>query len=644
MTSDRPAKCPETTQSPDYTVSETDLYKEATISIPVLGSKIKNGQGIMGILTSPRSPSKGKAQAVILAHGFAGHKSYCYLAILARQLAAVLGVYVFRFDFRGCGDSEDNNNPEVGRIISQDIEDVNIVFTYLEGKDFEILAIAGHSRGVLAMFQWASQRALEQKSVPSLINCAGRYRTELILDKFNKPYSDLYKAAEDPKNRYDVSYFRFGKVTKIEIPFSETVDLARQDMTRLNEIIPRNVQILTIHGIEDKVVSPIDASMYANEFGDRHTLKLIPHADHNYYSATITRSNRDIINPLNLPLNSKKTKVNYNFLVSETITEWISSKNQQRLFLKVSKTITSLPRWMSVEGVHNFRDGGGWPIEPSKCPDGVKRFVKPRKIFRSAELGKITEAGKKEMQNLGITAIFDFRSDNERSAHFIPDIPGIENIHCPTFNNISLTPENIALRHKNMLRDAESFKDAYEEFIDNGNECFATVLRHLRDHPDAVILYHCAIGKDRTGSMSMLLLLLCGVDKHTISREYELTATGIKPLIGPLRSVFTKELDSFVNAFNEPGKEKPTVESLAKDLSAGDPNWKLEVDGFNNFMSSKYEVMLHTIEDVIDKKYGGIEGYLVNHCGFTKEDLDIIRSNLISDEYSLFNNKQCVKL
>ena len=66
-------------------------------------------------------------------------------------------------------------------------------------------------------------------------------------------------------------------------------------------------------------------------------------------------------------------------------------------------------RIIDLEGVLNFRDLGGY-----KAADG--RLVRKGQIFRSAELSGLTDADLAAVEALGIKAVFDLRSNEERAA------------------------------------------------------------------------------------------------------------------------------------------------------------------------------------------------------------------------------------
>jgi len=301
----------------------------------------------------------------LILHGKGGHKNYCYQAILAQELASKLGIYSFRFDFRGCGDSQSNKDESIGRLISQDIEDINIcldVFTqgakYKEiGINLTTNSIISHSRGSVAMMRWAieEQKKLDKgeegyRFVQNLVNTAGRYNGKLLLNGL-KLQSSI--------NGYTLNQYRFGKYQDLIIPTTETVDLGSQclkDMKYIND----EIQVLSIYGLHDHIIPVEDSSYFANLLGSRHTLKFINYADHNFYgSQEITKENKEKLNPGDCyPINKRK-RVNYNYKTTEIIIDWLSSSNDVQRFKESTSIIYYSPRWRRIDGITNFRDIGG---------------------------------------------------------------------------------------------------------------------------------------------------------------------------------------------------------------------------------------------------------------------------------------------
>src|SRR5690349_12056360 len=85
------------------------------------------------------------------------------------------------------------------------------------------------------------------------------------------------------------------------------------------------------------------------------------------------------------------------------------------------------PPFVQVEGVINIRDIGGYPIEKSS-----RQYVKPRIVYRSGELNRITDTGKSQLNAL-VGTVFDLRSGGEISTSTSPlaDVEGISVIRAP---------------------------------------------------------------------------------------------------------------------------------------------------------------------------------------------------------------------
>lgn len=149
------------------------------------------------------------------------------------------------------------------------------------------------------------------------------------------------------------------------------------------------------------------------------------------------------------------------------------------------------------EGARNGRDLGGWETTSGKK-------VKYRKVYRGGRLNEkwtpypLNEKGKKEVLFEGIGAQLDLRGNSD--VMFTPAVEGLE--HCAPV---------IEQGGKTMLvSDAAKTK-----------ECFEFVVNSLRANKP--VYFHCSLGRDRTGTLDILLLGLLGVPEGVISKEYEVT-------------------------------------------------------------------------------------------------------------------------
>ena len=147
--------------------------------------------------------------------------------------------------------------------------------------------------------------------------------------------------------------------------------------------------------------------------------------------------------------------------------------------------------------LRNCRDLGGW-----KTLDG--KTIKYRKVYRGGRLNEkwtpypLNEQGEKEVLFEGIGAELDLRGKSDVIHE--PAVAGLD--HCSPV---------IEQGGKTMLvSDAAKTK-----------ECFEFVVNSLRK--DKPVHFHCSLGRDRTGTLSILLMGLLGVREGDIAKEYELT-------------------------------------------------------------------------------------------------------------------------
>ncbi|ODV95547.1 hypothetical protein PACTADRAFT_50254 [Pachysolen tannophilus NRRL Y-2460] len=586
-------------------------------------SNQENEKGLSAIFTSPHalfdedfyskgySPSTHKL--VILLHGNGGHKNYCYNSILAQELASKLGIFSIRFDFRGCGDSQDCKNLEIGRTIDQDIEDLELIIDKainggFNNMYFSISGIVAHSRGTLTMFKWAlkQQEILEKNEknyifVPNLINCSGRFDYSLHLPSVKRKHLDW----EDKKGYYIYGY-KNGEYKEYLVPKNETLHLTSHK--DLNKIKFLHNDVLSIYGLNENVIPLEDTTKFANLLGNKHQLEFIPNADHNFFGDI-----NNLEDPM--PLNAIG-KVNYNYKVSEIIVNFFSHESELSRFYNRTINISSVSRWKKIEGVANFRDIGGWRVKTNK-------FIKPHIGYRSALLSKITPKGIDAFKELNINTIFDLRSIEECEKDDYLNIEGVKRYFVPVVNSLA-SPEDLMMIYKNLVISWATYEEIYQDILTQGANAFKQIFLFIRDHPGEPFLYHCTAGKDRTGIMTMLIYLLCGLDKITISKEYELTTEGLKPNIENMRKHFLQTLKNI-------DKEKEFYQAYEKSIVKGRKNWSIEEEGFQNVVSSRCEAMLNTIE-MFNKKFGGITNYMLKHMDFKEEDLNIIRNNLICDD------------
>ena len=168
---------------------------------------------------------------------------------------------------------------------------------------------------------------------------------------------------------------------------------------------------------------------------------------------------------------------------------------------EASFTTTDLgPRVMTVDGVYNVRDMGGYLTASGKT-------TQQGLIYRGGALSpsadypnvQITESGIATMaEEMGIRTEIDFRNSSEALGVTESCIPNAELIYC-----------TLGGYDSGMINYAESYKKTFQ------------LLARPESYP---VYYHCTGGADRTGTVSYLLGALLGMDEADLIRDYEFTS------------------------------------------------------------------------------------------------------------------------
>ncbi|KAJ3527339.1 hypothetical protein NMY22_g9825 [Coprinellus aureogranulatus] len=261
--------------------------------------------------------------------------------------------------------------------------------------------------------------------------------------------------------------------------------------------------------------------------------------------------------------------------------------------------VLSKPPFIKLPGVINVRDLGGYA---SKTHPG--KITKPRLLLRSAEVSAITEEGKQILRDLGITKVYDFRSDTEIKKYDtpLPQIDGVDVIHIPVFQTADYSPEMMAKRYQLYASGkTEAFIELYSQILDHGGHSFGTILRHVRDRPSEGSLFHCTAGKDRTGIMAAIFLKLAGVEDDVIAQDYALTRVGREPARAMIMTRLSKE-----------------------------PLFASNNEAALNMFTCRHETMTAFLKH-FDDRYKGVDGYLKHYVGLSEADIETIRHNLLID-------------
>lgn len=256
-------------------------------------------------------------------------------------------------------------------------------------------------------------------------------------------------------------------------------------------------------------------------------------------------------------------------------------------------------RSIKMDGGLNFRDLGGLPTI-----DG--HTVKWHKLVRSAGLDKLTTADSQRLADYGVVADVDFRSKDERhkspdqlpkgaTYHFLPVFPDDDK------TDSSASREELQARFsKDATAGHEHMLTVYRQMItlDTAQAAYRAFFQILlaNTEPDQAVLFHCTMGKDRTGIGAFLLLSALNVDPQVIKTDYLATNDAILPRVNDyLKQAQTSGQGS---AFLANIRALSTVDSAYYD----------------------------TATKLINTQYGGVQDYLRDVIGLTHKDRETLRA------------------
>jgi protein-tyrosine phosphatase len=165
-----------------------------------------------------------------------------------------------------------------------------------------------------------------------------------------------------------------------------------------------------------------------------------------------------------------------------------------------------------LENVHNLRDLGGL-----RSRDG--RRVRTGRLFRSGNPGMASLADIELLQTLGLEAVIDFRSSDEKSPEESRFADAFNWIALPVLEG-SMSMNELMPRLKAATRpEMDDFMlQVYRDFPVKHQSAFGQFMKAAeKGH---TLLFHCSTGKDRAGFATMLLLSALDVALDTILTNY----------------------------------------------------------------------------------------------------------------------------
>ncbi len=178
-------------------------------------------------------------------------------------------------------------------------------------------------------------------------------------------------------------------------------------------------------------------------------------------------------------------------------------------------------RLVALDGVHNFRDLGGYAMS-----DG--RSIGWGRLFRADGLYRLTHEDLELIDAIGIRTVIDLRSAGEVEQYGTFPFER----HPVAFHSLPImdaTWRNAELPDfdESEQGEVDFLTWAYRDMLASGSDRFAQAIMQLAIPSAAPAVFHCAAGKDRTGVLAALVLGGLGVDHALIVADYGLTRAGM---------------------------------------------------------------------------------------------------------------------
>ncbi len=252
----------------------------------------------------------------------------------------------------------------------------------------------------------------------------------------------------------------------------------------------------------------------------------------------------------------------------------------------------SAKRHVNLQGAANFRDLGGYTTK-----DGHR--VKWGKVYRSADISKLTDADLAELKKRKITYDVDLRGHQESAQ--APDRLN------PSTNYILCSAGSDSLN--NWMKDIANLKgkeagDATMKVFYSNTTYLTSRYKPFFDQLlglplDQGLLFHCTAGKDRTGIVAALLLYSLGVPYGTIVADY--TATN----------------------YYRMNENKKTEDAMVNYMH-------IDKDVATEMMQAKKEYLDATFS-AIGKQYGSIDNFLRTQIGLNDQKVKQLKAEFLEN-------------
>ncbi len=266
------------------------------------------------------------------------------------------------------------------------------------------------------------------------------------------------------------------------------------------------------------------------------------------------------------------------------------SPGQRPYFLLVparGKSLVTAERRLPLEGEVNFRDLGGYA-------GAGGRTIKWGRLYRSGELGRLSDVDLAYLAGLELKLVNDLRIDYEVAQ--LPDrLPGgAEWLGLPIRGGeMPMVQLYEAVNNGDLSKiDTTFLLKGNRLFVRDFTPTYAKMLERILESHGRPALIHCTAGKDRAGLGSAILLWVLGV---------------------PMESVFDDYLQTNVYRAQENERLLSMVRQVVMERS-GQPAEAVDLAPMEALLQARREYLQMAVDTVFED-YGSIESYIRRGLG-----------------------------
>lgn len=180
------------------------------------------------------------------------------------------------------------------------------------------------------------------------------------------------------------------------------------------------------------------------------------------------------------------------------------------------------PRRLNLKTPNNIRELGGYMRDDQK-------ITKYHEFLRGDLTTNLCKSDIDFLINYGIKTVIDLRSQDEieKEPNTFSNIKNVNYINLPLFKGLKF-------KENDDFITLDKFYIEVLKYSSNIGNIFNTFAKYSND----LILFHCRAGKDRTGIITALLLMLSGVSDYDIIADYEVSSTYFKPNVEKMKQLY----------------------------------------------------------------------------------------------------------